>query len=497
MGIGAIIAARSLTSKDNLLFLANTFTCHQLTAILARPEDFGEIFMLTGNPPTPSGNRPNRSVLTVSDLNREVKHLLESSIPLLWVSGEISNFAAPSSGHWYFTLKDARAQVRCAMFRGRNRAVRFLPENGREVLLRVRVGLYEGRGEYQLVVEHMEEAGLGALMRQLEELKARLQAEGLFAPERKKPLPLLPGRIGIVTSPTGAAVRDMIHVLGRRHPAAEIGLWPVQVQGREAAGQIADAIARAGHSGRHDLLIVGRGGGSIEDLWPFNEEIVARAIAACPIPVISAVGHETDTTVSDLVADLRAPTPSAAAEIASANAVEMWQGLVALRQRLLRATQIQLRHLQQRVEATRNRIRHPREQLQNRAQRLDHLELRLQGAVRQHLHNRHRELQLASRAFAHYHPERALEHRRQLTDTAAERLRKAMQALLQKRGERLAHSGQLLHNVSPLAVLQRGYAIVRDEQGQVQKSTRTLSPGQRVHTRLAEGEFTATVDEIL
>ncbi|WP_237058903.1 exodeoxyribonuclease VII large subunit [Microbulbifer sediminum] len=452
--------------------------------------------MLTGNQSHPPGNRPNRSVLTVSDLNREVKHLLESSIPLLWVSGEISNFAAPSSGHWYFTLKDARAQVRCAMFRGRNRAVRFRPDNGREVLLRVRVGLYEGRGEYQLVVEHMEEAGLGALMRQLEELKARLQAEGLFDPARKRPLPFLPGNIGIVTSPTGAAVRDMIHVLGRRHPAAEIGLWPVQVQGREAAGQIAAAIARAGNSGRHDLLIVGRGGGSIEDLWPFNEEIVARAIAACPIPVISAVGHETDTTVSDLVADLRAPTPSAAAEIASANAVELWQGVEALRQRLLRATQIQLRHLRQRLEATRNRIRHPREQLQNRAQRLDHLELRLQGAVQQHLHNRQRELQLVSRAFAHYHPERELERRRQLAGSAAAQLQRAMETFLQKRREQLGHSSQLLHNVSPLAVLQRGYAIVRNEQGEVQKQARSLTAGQRLHTRLADGEFTAVVEQV-
>lgn len=441
-------------------------------------------------------SQSNRSVLSVSDLNREVKQLLESSIPLLWVGGEISNFAAPSSGHWYFTLKDARAQVRCAMFRGRNRSVRFRPGNGREVLLRCRVSLYEGRGEYQLIVEHMEEAGLGALMRQLEELKARLQAEGLFDPARKKAMPFLPANIGIVTSPTGAAVRDMIQVLGRRYPAARIELWPVQVQGQGAAQQIAAAIDSAGRSGRHDLLIVGRGGGSLEDLWPFNEEMVARALAACPVPTISAVGHETDTTIADLAADLRAPTPSAAAEIASANAAELLQTLAALRQRLARAAQLQLRHLRQQVQLTGNRLRHPREQLQNRAQRLDHLELRLKGAVQQQLHGRRRDLQTALRAFGHCHPERNIEIRRAQLQQAARQLAGATEALLQRRGERLRHTVQLLHNVSPLAVLQRGYAIAQDEQGQVVKSYRELEVGQPLRVRLAEGSVSASVTNV-
>jgi len=438
----------------------------------------------------------NRSVLSVSDLNREVKQLLESSVPLLWVGGEISNFAAPSSGHWYFTLKDARAQVRCAMFRGRNRGVAFRPQNGREVLVRARVSLYEGRGEFQLIVEHMEEAGFGALMRQLEQLKAKLQAEGLFDPARKKPLPYLPANIGIVTSPTGAAVRDMIHVLGRRYPAAEIELWPVQVQGAGAAQQIADAIGKAGRSGRHDLLIVGRGGGSLEDLWPFNEEIVARALAACPIPTISAVGHETDTTIADLVADVRAPTPSAAAEIASANAAELLQTLAALRRRLARAAQLQLRHLRQQTQLTGNRLRHPREQLQNRAQRLDHLELRLRAASRQHMQSRSRALQAALRAFAHCHPERSLQTGRQRLAQGTQGLQRNLQLLLRRRGERLHHRAQLLHNVSPLAVLQRGYAIVRDEKGQVVKSTRELRVEQPLRVRLANGEFSAKVEEI-
>lgn len=443
---------------------------------------------------SPRNNPSNRSVLSVSDLNREVKNLLESSIPLLWVGGEISNFAAPSSGHWYFTLKDARAQVRCAMFRGRNRTVRFQPQNGREVLIRARVSLYEGRGEFQLIVEHMEEAGFGALMRQLEQLKARLQAEGLFDSARKRPLPFLPANIGIVTSPTGAAIRDMIHVLGRRYPAAEIELWPVQVQGQGAAAQIAEAIAAAGRSGRHDLLIVGRGGGSLEDLWPFNEEIVARALAACPIPTISAVGHETDTTVADLVADVRAPTPSAAAEIASANAAELLQTLGTLQRRLLRASHHLLRHLRQRVQITGNRIRHPREQLQNRAQRLDHLELRLRAVTRQLLGTLHYRLSAGLHSFAGCHPERLLQEKRQQLHNAAGLLQRAIQLQLKQHNEQLAHSGQLLHSVSPLAVLERGYAIVRDSEGRVVKDAATLRTGDQVRTRLARGEFTATVE---
>ncbi|SHE86784.1 Exodeoxyribonuclease VII large subunit [Microbulbifer donghaiensis] len=448
---------------------------------------------MLSSPPKPGSNR---SVLSVSDLNREVKHLLENSVPLLWVGGEISNFAAPSSGHWYFTLKDARAQVRCAMFRGRNRAVSFRPENGREVLIRARVSLYEGRGEFQLIVEHMEEAGFGALMRQLEQLKARLQAEGLFDPARKKPLPFLPTNIGIVTSPTGAAVRDMIQVLGRRYPAARIELWPVQVQGQGAAQQIAEAITKAGRHGRHDLLIVGRGGGSLEDLWPFNEEVVARALAACPIPTISAVGHETDTTIADLAADLRAPTPSAAAEIASANAAELLQTLATYRHRLIRAARLQLRHLRQQVQLTGNRLRHPKEQLLNRAQKLDHLEMRLLGAGRQQTQSRRSQLLAALRAFAHCHPERRLQESRKRLQLDRQNLVRAIQLLLHKRADQLNHRAQLLHNVSPLAVLQRGYAIVRDGQGQVVKSTGELQVDQSVDVRLADGEFSARIANI-
>jgi len=441
--------------------------------------------------PLPTDGRP---VLSVSELNREVKQLLEGSVPLLWVGGEISNFAAPTSGHWYFTLKDARAQVRCAMFRGRNRSVRFRPGNGTEVLARARVSLYEGRGEFQLIIEHLEEAGFGALMRQLEALKAKLQAEGLFELGRKKPLPYLPATIGIITSPTGAAVRDMIQVLARRHPAAKIELIPVAVQGQGSAQQIADAINLASRLQRHDLLIVGRGGGSLEDLWSFNEEIVARALAACTIPTISAVGHETDTTVADLVADVRAPTPSAAAEIASANAAALREEIDASRLRLTRAMALQLRHLRQQVQLVSNRIHHPREQLQNRAQRLDHLEIRLRTAIRNRATGQAQRLAQLERALSHVHPRHRIDQAQTQLQQHTRRLQKSAQALLQHKRDRAVYTGQLLHSVSPLAVLERGYAIVQDDRKQVIRRAQDTRSGQRIHARLAEGEVTAVVE---
>ncbi|WP_078084253.1 exodeoxyribonuclease VII large subunit [Microbulbifer mangrovi] len=453
---------------------------------------------MPNTPPSVANTLPTdgRPVMSVSELNREVKHLLEGSVPLLWIGGEISNFAAPSSGHWYFTLKDARAQVRCAMFRGRNRSVRFQPGNGREVLARARVSLYEGRGEFQLIIEHLEEAGFGALMRQLEMLKAKLQAEGLFDPERKKPLPYLPATIGIITSPTGAAVRDMIHVLGRRYPAARIELIPVAVQGQGAAQQIARAIALAGQLQRHDLLIVGRGGGSLEDLWAFNEEVVARALAACPIPTISAVGHETDTTIADLVADVRAPTPSAAAELASANAAALMEEVTSAGNRLHRAMTLQLRHLNQQVQLVGNRIRHPREQLQNRAQRLDHLEIQLRASIRQRLAHARQRLQQSERAFSLAHPAQRLAQESTALRQMDNRLQKAISRLLQHKRELSAHAAQLLHSVSPLGVLDRGYAIIQDEQQRVLRDARQVKPGQRIRARLAHGEFTAITDTV-
>src|SRR3984885_11643629 len=294
--------------------------------------------------------RPERDIYSFSRLNREVRVLLERGFGSLWLEAEISNFAKPSSGHWYFSLKDATAQVRCAMFRQRNMLCAFTARDGQKVLVRARIGLYEPRGEYQLIVDHMEDAGLGALKRQFEELSAKLAAEGLFAAERKRPLPMIPKRIGVITSPTGAAIRDILHVLARRFAAVPVLIYPVAVQGATAAAEIAAAVRLAGRRAECDVLILARGGGSLEDLWAFNDEALARAIVASPIPVVSGIGHEIDFTIADFAADVRAPTPSAAAEIAVPDGEEWLASLARLAQRLQRG-------LRRRVEAQRERLR--------------------------------------------------------------------------------------------------------------------------------------------
>ena len=317
--------------------------------------------------------------------------LLESGLPLLWLEGELSNFAAPASGHWYFSLKDSAAQVRCAMWRQRNSAVRFRPKDGMAVLVRARVGLYEPRGEYQLLVEHLEEAGEGALKREFEKLKAKLAAEGLFAAERKRPLPAVPRRIGVVTSPTGAAIHDILRVLRARFPAAAVLLYPTAVQGAAAVPEIVRAIEAASRRNECDVLIIARGGGSLEDLWCFNDERVARAIAACRVPTVSGVGHEVDVTIADFVADLRAPTPSAAALAAVPDKPAWLESLAsaehALRRRHgslpARAARWPLGTLAQRLQ-----ISHPGARLVQHAQRLDDLELRMRLALRAARHRR-------------------------------------------------------------------------------------------------------------
>jgi exodeoxyribonuclease VII large subunit len=349
-------------------------------------------------PRTPAPARTERDVYSVSRLNKEVRLLLESGLPLLWLEGELSNFAAPASGHWYFSLKDSTAQVRCAMWRQRNTQVRFKPKDGMAVLVRARVGLYEPRGEYQLLVEHLEEAGEGALKREFEKLKARLAAEGLFALERKRPLPAVPRRIGVVSSPTGAAIHDILRVLRARFPAAAVLLYPTAVQGAAAVPEIVRAIEAASRRNECDVLIVARGGGSLEDLWCFNDERVARAIAACRIPTVSGVGHEVDVTIADFVADVRAPTPSAAA-LATVPDKRGW--LDTLRQleqrfagamgRALRAQRLVVGALAQRLQ-----ISHPGAKLVQHAQRLDDLEQRMRLALRASVGARQQRLEVLS-----------------------------------------------------------------------------------------------------
>ncbi len=412
---------------------------------------------------------------------------------LLWVEGEISNFARPSSGHWYFTLKDANAQVKCAMFRNRNQRVRNVPQQGQQVLLRARVSLYEGRGDYQLIVEHMEDAGEGALQRAFEALKAQLHQEGLFDPAYKKPLPALPEHIGVITSPTGAAIRDILHVLARRFPSIPVSIFPVAVQGAEAAGQIVKALHNANQQSSCDLLIVGRGGGSLEDLWPFNEEIVARAIFDSRIPVISAVGHEVDITISDYVADVRAPTPSAAAEVCTPNGQEMLQQFYGYEALLEDSMARRLSRAQERLTAFSSRLQHPRQRLQAQAQHLDNLEIRLRQNIQRMLQQQGQQLRGLTAHHDSLNPKKALaQHQKQLS-YLEQRLKTGIQHQLKTARQALGKSSALLDSVSPLNILQRGYTVTTDNKGQVIRSSEALQTGDTIVTRLAKGSVESTV----
>ena len=434
---------------------------------------------------------------TVSQLNRLARELLEQELPALWVSGEISNLARPASGHIYFTLKDDRAQVRCALFRGRNR-LSFVPANGQQVLVRGRISLYEPRGDYQLIAEHLEPAGEGLLRQRLEELKRRLAAEGLFDAGRKRPLPALPRRIGVITSPSGAAIRDILHILARRFPAVPVLVYPTPVQGDAAKGEIARALALAGERAECDVLIVARGGGSLEDLWAFNEEIVARAIAASPIPVVSGVGHETDFTLADLAADLRAPTPSGAAELVVPDAADWRRRLLMLDRAMASA----LRRVQLQSAQTLDQLRrrldrcHPGAVLARRGEQLGDLGQRLAGALRGRLAMEQLKAANLESRLAGGSPAVRLRMQQQLLVHGRLRLASAIRVQLERPRRQLAVLAASLQGVSPLQTLERGYAIVQDQRtGQVLRDAASLKAGDRVTARLARGAFTATVQE--
>jgi len=438
-------------------------------------------------------------VYTVSQLNREARDLLEQAFPALWVSGELSNLARPASGHLYFSLKDEQAQVRCALFRGAARSLRFRPDNGQQVLLRARVGLYEPRGEFQLIVEHMEPAGDGLLLRRLEELKKRLAAEGLFDPARKRPLPVLPRRIGVITSPSGAAVRDVLHILRRRFPAIPVIIYPTQVQGEAARTEIVAAIGRAAQRLECDVLIIGRGGGSLEDLWCFNEESVARAIAACPIPTVSGVGHETDFTLADLAADVRAPTPSGAAELVAPDRREWQQRVRGLERSALVALTRSLERLALRTDHAAARLArtHPGYILRQHARRLDELVMRLAGSSKHALQLRRLRAVHAAARLRAANPRVLLSRRTEQLTRQRERLAAAARQPLAAAANRLALAAATLQAVSPLQTLQRGYAIVSDTRtGAVLRSAGELQPGREVSARLAEGGFDAVVTKL-
>jgi exodeoxyribonuclease VII large subunit len=440
--------------------------------------------------------RPDRDIYSVSRLNREVRVLLERGFGSLWLEAEVSNFARPSSGHWYFSLKDVTAQVRCAMFRQRNMLCTFTARDGQKVLVRARIGLYEPRGEYQLIVDHMEDAGLGALKRQFEELSAKLKQEGLFAAERKRPLPSLPRRIGIITSPTGAAVRDVLHVLARRFPAAAVLIYPVSVQGAQAAAEIVAALEAAGRRAECDVLILARGGGSLEDLWAFNDERLARAIVASRIPVITGIGHEIDFTIADFAADVRAPTPSAAAELVVPDAEEWINAFARSGARLQRC-------MRRRLEERRERLRwltgraalvSPVARLGAQAQRLDELEQGLVRALRRRLQEHRERLRWLTGRAAQVTPSARLAQQRLRLENLEQQLCRAGQHAFSSRREKLLPLIRTLNAVSPLATLERGYAIVSIEGGAILRNAAHAKPGTIIEARLAQGVVRAKVE---
>ncbi|QKT02711.1 exodeoxyribonuclease VII large subunit [Ectothiorhodospiraceae bacterium 2226] len=447
----------------------------------------------------PWGGTPGaeREILRVSQLNRNVRLLLEGSFPLLWVEGEISNLARPASGHLYFTLKDAQAQVRCAMFRTRAGLLSVRPENGMQVVVRARISIYEPRGDYQLIVEHLEEAGDGALQRAFEQLKQRLAAEGLFATELKRPLPRFPRRVGVITSPTGAAIRDVLAVLRRRFPTLPVVVYPVPVQGTEAPAAIVRAIETANARGECDVLILTRGGGSLEDLWAFNEERVARAVRASELPIVCGVGHEIDVTIADFAADQRAPTPSAAAELVSPERAEWAQKVDKQAAALRRCMVHRLAEARGRAEGLRARLRHPGRRLQDMAQRLDELHGRMQGCLTRRLALQTRQVQDLALRLQRQTPRTQLLRLGSQQAQLATRLQGAVRAALRSRQDRLMGDARALEAVSPLATLGRGYAIVqRLPERTLVRTADQLEPGARVEARFGRGRATCTVEEI-
>ena len=447
----------------------------------------------------PQSSNLQRKVYTISCLNSEARGLLESNFPLLWVEGEISNFVCPSSGHFYFTLKDDASQVRCAMFRTRNHYLDFIPANGDQVLARVRVSLYEGRGEFQLIVEHLEAAGDGALQKAFEQLKQRLNREGLFEERNKKPLPEFPATIGVVTSPTGAAIRDILSVLNRRYPFANIIVYPTQVQGEGAGLQIAKAIEQADKHKNCDILIVARGGGSLEDLWAFNEEVVAQAIYYAMTPVVSGIGHEIDFTIADFVADQRAPTPSVAAEMVTPDGKALLSQFKQYQMRLIELQTNRMTQKQQALEWLTQRLvqRHPGQQLIAHAQRADELEQRLLRAIQRFLQKKEGLLEKQCSALKLQVPTLKLNQYGQALETLESRLNQVMQQALNKPREKIRELGRALDALSPLATLDRGYAIIRTlPERRIVRCESDVKSGDKIEAQLALASLVCTVDEI-
>jgi len=438
-------------------------------------------------------------ILQVSELTKKVKFMLESELNTVWLCGEISNFIAASSGHWYLSLKDSKSQVRCAMFKGNNRRVRLagggVPRNGQQVLVRAKVSLYEPRGDFQLIIEQMEDAGEGLLRQQFEQLKSKLNAQGLFGQQFKQSIPKHITTVGIVTSPTGAAVKDIISVLQRRNPLIAIIIYPALVQGNNAKHDIVHAIDLANQRDECDVLIVGRGGGSLEDLWPFNEEDVVNAIFHSRIPIISAVGHEIDTTLSDYVADLRAPTPSAAAELVSQDSSELKNKYAELSKRIehllhhqVKQETIALTTLQHRLAQVQ-----PEHKLQHYQQKSDELHLRLNKAFTREVQRFHQAPQKLNLALLHFSPLKHINVQLDKVSQLDERLQRAMQYLINSKSEHFVSAIEQLNIVSPLATIARGYSVSRDSNAQVIRSITQVKKGDNISIQLNDGSITAQV----
>jgi exodeoxyribonuclease VII large subunit len=444
-------------------------------------------------------SRSDTDVYTVSRLNREARQMLETGLARLWIAGEISNLAQPASGHLYFSLKDAQAQVRCAMFRNSNRSLKFRPENGTQVLVQARVSLYEARGEFQLIADQMEEAGEGLLRRKFEELKAKLDAEGLFSVDRKQLLPAIPATIGVVTSPTGAAIRDILNILRRRYPAANIIIYPTRVQGNGANDEIVAAINSAVLRAECDVLIIARGGGSFEDLNSFNEENVARCIVQCTIPTVSGVGHEVDITIADLVADVRAPTPSGAAELVTPDRSEILRSLSNLQRRATLTLKQRTNNLASKLQQFDTRLRrlHPGAIMDQLRQEADELISRLVAVVNAKIAAQTAQRSLLTLRLRHAAPAVRLERLQKQISGNVQSLSVEIRKIISGLNTRTAVAAGSLNAVSPLATLERGYAVVRDSSsGQVSMDASALKPGDSVDIQLARGRLDATVNKV-
>lgn len=437
-------------------------------------------------PPT-----PERRIFKPAQLNALAKDLLESNFSQIWLEGEISNLSRPASGHLYFTLKDDRAQIRCAMFRSRAMLLDAAPKDGQLVLVRARLTLYEARGDYQLAVESMQPAGQGALQLAFEQLKRKLDGEGLFAVARKKPLPTFVKRLALITSPRGAAIHDVLSVLARRFPLLPIELWPVPVQGADAAPEIRNALQSALRSERYDAVLITRGGGSLEDLWPFNDEDLVRMVAASPVPVISAVGHEVDFSLLDFAADIRAPTPSAAAELLSPSGAELSLRTGQLQQKLSRYLRAQLQTKAQRADLALMRLQaqKPSQRLQIGRQNLLQLHARLQRATQAVLTAKLQRLRAYAFRLDKHHPEAVLKQHALQVSALRQRLHSSFSHQLQQRVMRLKKAGSSLNALSPLATLDRGYSILRNRELQVIHSARQVSAGETLTALLADGQL--------